>query len=188
MATLARQAREDWDSAVAQGGLAAQSELPTLRLAGSLGGYLESRRAVYAILRRDRPTGELYGPLDPSVLLKSRDLVLARHRAVVTLLASSGVRLSAIDRRSREVRGEIERLGNDAPLREAYRTELASLERTLRLESARVQEALAAHEAYRAGLRRVAAATSRFLPAWDRDGLQPAELRRLAMMTVLSAR
>ena len=62
------------------------------------------------------------------------------------------------------MRDEIERLSDDAALREAYQAELASLERTLRLESDRVQGALAAHQAYRAGLRRVAAVTSRFLP------------------------
>jgi hypothetical protein len=47
---------------------------------------------------------------------------------------------------------------------------------------------MAAHQAYRAGLRRVAAATSRFLPAWDIDPLRPAEMRRLAMMAALSPR
>jgi hypothetical protein len=188
MAVLARQTREDWEAAVAQGGAAGPSEVPTVRLAATLCGYLESRRAVYAILRRDRPPGELYGPLDPSIMLKSRDLVLERHRAVLTSLASSGRRLFSIDRRLREVRDEIERLGNDAPLLAAYRAELASLESALRLESHRVRGALAAHEAYRAGLRRMAAATSRFLPVWDLDPLKPAELRRLTMMTVLAPR
>jgi hypothetical protein len=175
----ARLARDEWEALTA----APDSEVHLARLASALASYLESRRKAYTILRWSRLPGDLHGPLDAEILVTGRRLVSRRFAAVAAALEDLSARLASQTRRADEIHDILERTRNDPDLTDAYRAELAALDRIQRRESERVTDTLLAYHHYRAALSRMAAASPPSAPA-ELDPVTPFKLRRLTALSV----
>ena len=108
-----------------------EREQRTVRLAGDLADYLESRRRAYAVLNRPRSPDDLHGPLDAAVLIAVRTTVLSRLQQLSGELARALDPLVSPRDRLIAMRREVEELELAAPaspLLEIRRQELAVLE------------------------------------------------------------
>jgi hypothetical protein len=200
------QRREDWEQRLLVSGAAGQTaqsqrallaeieqilierEERTVRLAGSLADYLESRRRVYAILNRGHSPDELHGPLDATVLVSARNRVLGRLRNLSGDIERAHAPLVALLDRMNVLRREIDALEASEPAgtRLALRRQsLAALEDEWERETERVRRFLGARDQLHADGVRILTAMGRkdtSIREWDTLGaLARTRVARLAM-------
>jgi hypothetical protein len=198
--------REDWEQALLARGTSARTlqeqramlaemeqilverEDRTVRLAGGLADYLESRRRAYAITNRGGSPDNLHGPLDAAVLLAASNRVLARLQALsADLERASGPLVSLADRIA-SLRNEIERLEATEPAGTrlaARRESLAIVEQQWDRETERIRRWLAARDQLRADGVRILAGLGRTelgIRQWDTlSALVRTRIARLAV-------
>jgi len=159
--------REDWEQALLARGASARTpqeqraalaemeqilverEARTVRLAGGLADYLESRRRAYAITNRGPSPDNLHGPLDASVLIAASNRVLARLQGLSADLTRAQGPLASLADRIATLRREIDLLEATEPggARLAARREsVAILDEQWDRETERVRRWLAARD------------------------------------------
>jgi len=165
-----------------------EREERTVRLAGDLADYLESRRRAYGILNRGRSPDELHGPLDATVLLAARTRILGRLQSLSGDVAQAQAPLVALRDRIAGVRREVEELEVSEPAgsRLALRRQsLATLEIEWEGETERVRRYLSAHDQLHADGVRILTAMGRSansIREWDTLGaLARTRIARLAV-------
>jgi hypothetical protein len=179
----ARQVRESCAAVAAlHDASPAETDAQLAPLAAALASYLDNRRLAYSLLRWDRMASELHGPLDPTVLMQARQLVVQRQHALAASLHETARRLDATQRRAEELRDLVARESHDADLVDAYVAELDALDRVRRREAERISHGLFAFQHYRATLVRMAAASPLVDPR-ELDSLPPPEMRRLTALS-----
>jgi hypothetical protein len=198
--------REDWEQALLARGtsgrppqeqramlaeieqILVEREQRTVRLAGDLADYLESRRRAYSILNRGRSPDDLHGPLAAAELIAARNLVLARLENLSAELARAQGPLAALKDRLTTLRREIEELEATDPdgTRLAIRRQgLAALEQQWDEETERIRRYLAARDQLHADGVRILTAMGRSetdIRRWDTLGaLVRTRIARLAI-------
>ena len=126
-----------------------EREQRTVRLAGDLPDYLESRRRAYAVLNRPRSPDDLHGPLDAAVLIAVRATVLTRLQQLSGALARAFDPLVTPRDRLVALRREVEELqltAPNSPLLDIRRQDLAVLEGKWEHEADRTRRLLAARD------------------------------------------
>jgi len=160
----------------------------TVRLAGDLADYLDSRRRVYAILNRGKSPDELHGPLDAKVLVAARSQVLGRLQSLSGDIERAQAPLMALMDRMTTMRREIDALAATEPAgRElaARRQSLTVLEEEWDRETERVRRYLGARDQLHADGVRILTAMGRSetsIRQWDTLGaLVRTRIARLAV-------
>ena len=121
----------------------------TVRLAGNLADYLDSRRRVYAILNRGKSADDLHGPLDAAVLVAARKVILGRLQSLSADIERAQVPLLALKDRITVLRREIDELAMTEPTSTriaARRQSLAVLEEQWDRDTDRIRRYLGARD------------------------------------------
>ena len=165
-----------------------EREERTVRLAGDLADYLESRRRAYAILNRGRSPDELHGPLDATLLVASRNRILGRLQSLSGDVVHAQAPLVALRDRIATARREVQELEVSDPAGSrlaARRQTLAALETEWESETERVRRYLGAHDQLHADGVRILTAMGRSATSireWDTLGaLARMQVARLAV-------
>lgn len=165
--------------------LTTEREERVARLGELLADYLESRRTAYAIVRWKPPQGDLYGPLDPAILLHARDQLFTRLTDVSGALEKTPGRIAQIQRRHAAMQDTVRALQAQRAsglVIDGYTRQLATLQAVLQRESEHAGVRLQAYLQYRDTARRVMVAARHAAPTRPPPPVSASVLRKVMVL------